>query len=658
MSSLAQRSSQGLNDAVLLQDINETAFIQNLQIRFKNKFPYTYIGQTVISVNPYQQLDIYSDETIKSYRNVNFYEMPPHVFALADNSFRTMTTQNKSQCILISGESGSGKTEASKSILQFITNVKPSEQSRKIRDRLIKSNPLLEAFGNAKTNKNDNSSRFGKYMDVEFDYKGMVCGGHILNYLLEKARVIKQNNGERNFHIFYQLLAHPQLRLKYNLSEDSKAYDILGTGTIHKDDLSDFEDTLNAMKVSEFSEKEQDSLLQIIATILHLGNVGFEEENGIAHISKDAKTQEAVKNAANLLGHPIEKISKALTKKTIEAGGRHIETNLNKAAAEYARDALNKALYSKSFDWLVERLNQALKSQATARSIKGSSKNVIGLLDIYGFEIFEKNVFEQFCINYCNEKLQQLCVQLSLKQEQEEYKSEQIEWEPVDYFDNIPICKLIEQKPTGIIAILDEECRLPGDTSDQSFLSKMEDNFPHSQFFTSHKIMKNNADRKTIERGTQFRIRHYAGDVTYNVENFLERNNDAFYRDLKFAIVTSSNQIAQGFFTKEDIARKRLPETAATQFKTSLNNLMEILMSKEPSYVRCIKPNNYKSAQQFDNQLVSHQVKYLGLMENLRIRRAGFAYRRSYTEFLNRYKCLSTDTWPNYSAFANVCPAP
>ena len=651
MSSLTQRSSHGLNDAVLLENINDAAFIKNLQLRHKNKFPYTYIGQTVISVNPYQQLPIYSPDTMASYRNVNFYEMPPHVFALADNSYRTMTTQNKSQCILISGESGSGKTEASKYILQYITNVKPNKESLNIKNRLIESNPLLEAFGNAKTNKNDNSSRFGKYMDVEFDYKGMACGGHILNYLLEKARVIKQNQGERNFHIFYQLISNPEMRSKYNLESNPKFYDILGNEPTHKDDIQNFEDTLNAMKISDFSQNEQDSLFKIIATILHLGNVGFEEEDSIASIKNDEKSQAALKNAANLLGLDIQKLSKALTKKTIEAGGKQILTNLNKPDAEYARDAMNKALYSKTFDWLVARINEALKNQSKHRqSLKrASSKNVIGLLDIYGFEIFEKNVFEQFCINYCNEKLQQLCVQLTLKQEQEEYKSEQIEWESVDYFDNLPICKLIEQKPSGIIAILDEECRLPGKTSDLSFLSKMEDNFPRNQYFTSHKLMKSTADRKTIERDNQFRIRHYAGDVTYNVENFLERNNDAFYRDLKFAIVTSSNPIAQGFFTKEDIARKRLPETAATQFKTSLNNLMEILMSKEPSYVRCIKPNNYKSANQFDNELVGHQVKYLGLMENLRIRRAGFAYRRKYTEFLDRYKCLCPQTWPNYA---------
>lgn len=645
---ITQRAAYGLNDAVLLPTVTESAFIENLRKRFKNAFPYTYIGQNVVSVNPYKTLPIYDKATMESYRNVNFYELPPHLYALADNAYRIMIGQSKSQCILISGESGSGKTEASKYILQYLTNVKPSEQAEKIKNRLIQSNPLLESFGNATTNKNDNSSRFGKYMDVEFDYKGLAVGGHILNYLLEKARVCTQNQGERNFHIFYQLMTHEEYCSKFKLTGKASDYKILG-GKKTKSDSDDFKLTLKAMSTSGLSDSEQESLLKIIATILHLGNVEFQDAEN-AELSDNPKSQDGLRNAAKCLGVTTEVLSKALTKRTIEARGNTIETDLDKDAAEYARNAMNKALYSKTFDWLVQKINAGLRSgYGNRKSLKrASSRNVIGLLDIYGFEIFDKNVFEQFCINYCNEKLQQLCVQLTLKQEQEEYKAEGIEWQAVDFFDNIPICKMIEGKPKGILAVLDEECRLPGERTDKTFLDKLQDTMRGSQHFVPHA-----QDRKNISH-EQFKIKHYAGDVVYDIENFLEKNNDAFYRDLKTCIKISDNEIAQNFFTEEDIQRKKQPETAGTQFKNSLNKLMDILMSKEPSYVRCIKPNEHKSSAQFDDRLVNHQVKYLGLMENLRIRRAGFVYRRPYTEFLTRYKCLASSTWPAWRGAAQT----
>lgn len=309
--------------------------------------------------------------------------------------------------------------------------------------------------------------------------------------------------------------------------------------------------------------------------------------------------------------------------------------------AIYARDALAKAVYDRLFTWLVSRINTSLHAAHIAKK-----NSVMGILDIYGFEIFRKNSFEQFCINFCNEKLQQLFIELTLKQEQEEYLREGIEWEPVQYFDNKVICNLIEEKHKGIIALMDEECLRPGDPTDLSFLRKMNDNLGEHAHYICHSRASTTV-QKTLGRD-EFRLVHYAGDVTYNVHGFLDKNNDLLFRDLKEAMASCKNEIITKCFPSSDISSKKRPETAVTQFKNSLNNLMDILMCKEPSYIRCIKPNDMQAHGHFDVELVRHQVKYLGLMENLRVRRAGFAYRRTYELFLQRYKCLSRQTWPHY----------
>lgn len=314
---------------------------------------------------------------------------------------------------------------------------------------------------------------------------------------------------------------------------------------------------------------------------------------------------------------------------------------LNRDMAIYARDALAKAVYDRLFTWLVSRINTSLHAAHIAKK-----NSVMGILDIYGFEIFRKNSFEQFCINFCNEKLQQLFIELTLKQEQEEYLREGIEWEPVQYFDNKVICNLIEEKHKGIIALMDEECLRPGDPTDLSFLRKMNDNLGEHAHYICHSRASTTV-QKTLGRD-EFRLVHYAGDVTYNVHGFLDKNNDLLFRDLKEAMASCKNEIITKCFPSSDISSKKRPETAVTQFKNSLNNLMDILMCKEPSYIRCIKPNDMQAHGHFDVELVRHQVKYLGLMENLRVRRAGFAYRRTYELFLQRYKCLSRQTWPHY----------
>lgn len=647
---LHRRDHIGVQDFVLLEDYRSNeAFVDNLQKRFSEDLIYTYIGPVLVSVNPYHDLDIYNREVIKSYKNVNFYELPPHVFAIADASYRAMRGENRDQCILISGESGAGKTEASKKILLYIAaSSTHSQDVERVKDRLLESNPLLEAFGNAKTVRNDNSSRFGKYMDIQFDYKGAPIGGHILNYLLEKSRVVHQAEGERSFHIFYQLLvgATPLILTSLKLTSQPENYFYLNQDDGNTLQLMDDQNNWKLMKHSletlDFSQEQQRALFAIVASVLHLGNVKFEnaESSDLAVVANI----DVVNTITELLGCQEDLLLSALQNKTIEAKGEKMKSPLTVEQALYAKDALAKGIYDRLFSWIVKKINSSLSN-------KGRHKcSLMGLLDIYGFEIFTLNSFEQFCINYCNEKLQQLFIQLTLKSEQEEYQREGIQWEPVEYFNNKVICDLIEAKPVGIVAVLDEECLRPGDTSDQTFLEKLSTTIGKHPHFVSH-VATDNSTRKTIQRD-EFRLLHYAGDVTYNIKGFLDKNNDLLFRDLKEAMSSSSNPITRECFPASELNSKKRPDTAGTQFKASLAQLMDILMSKDPSYVRCIKPNDYKRPKLFEEKIVHHQVKYLGLMENLRVRRAGFAYRRPYEVFLKRYKSLCPDTWPSFRGSA------
>ncbi|XP_046657965.1 unconventional myosin IC-like [Daphnia pulicaria] len=638
------RDRVGVQDFVLLEDhTSESAFIENLQKRFNEGLIYTYIGPVLVSVNPYKNLPIYGSDYVEKYRNVNFYELPPHVFALTDTALRSLRGELINQCILISGESGAGKTEASKKVLQFIAaTTRKKANLETVKDKLLQSNPVLEAFGNAKTNRNDNSSRFGKYMDVEFDFTGDPTGGHIINYLLEKSRVVFQAKGERNFHIFYQLLAGADDALleKLSLKRDPSHYVYLKQGDSSKvsgvDDAEGFKTVREALKVMEIGDEEQQALYLLLSVIIHLGNIEFASgDGGRARITNP----DLVSTIAKLLQCPEDKLVKALLNKTIEARDDVVVSPMARDEAVKARDALSKSVYERMFTWLVQRLNRSLQS-----SWEVKKKYVLGILDIYGFEIFQSNSFEQLCINYCNEKLQQLFIELTLKSEQDEYRREGIAWEPVTYFDNKIICDLIEEKHKGIISIMDEECLVPGETNDKTFLNKMDKLLSDHPHYLSH-AKGDNKMKKTIER-EEFRLLHYAGEVTYNVKGFLEKNNDLLYRDLKDAMISSSNLITKDVFTSSELSSKKRPDTAASQFKTSLARLVEILISKEPSYIRCIKPNDVKKSSMFETGIVTHQVKYLGLVENLRVRRAGFAYRRPYEAFLNRYKSLCPDTWP------------
>ncbi|XP_013993100.1 unconventional myosin-Ic isoform X1 [Salmo salar] len=650
-STLTARDRVGVQDFVLLENYtSEAAFIENLRRRFGENLIYTYIGSVLVSVNPNKDLEIYSKAHMERYRGVSFYEISPHIYAVSDNTYRAMRTERRDQCILISGESGAGKTESSKKILQYYATTCPvTDRMSTLRDRLLQSNPVLEAFGNAKTLHNDNSSRFGKYMDVQFDFRGAPIGGHILNYLLEKSRVVHQNHGERNFHIFYQLLegGEQDLLSKLGLERNAQKYQYLVKGCCPRvssiNDKNDWRTVRKALTVIGFHEDEVEDLLNIIASVLHLGNTQFGEgKNGENQIT----TEPQLKYLSKLLGVDGAALREALTHKKITAKGEEMISPLSFEQAVAARDALAKAVYGRAFTWLVVKINQSLAFKDDVYNSSKGSSSVIGLLDIYGFEVFQHNSFEQFCINYCNEKLQQLFIELTLKSEQEEYEAEGITWEPVKYFDNKIICDLVEEKHKGLISILDEECLRPGEPSDISFLEKLEDTLGGHAHFVTHKLA-NAKTRKAVSR-EEFKLIHYAGEVNYSVNGFLDKNKDLLYRNLKEVICQSDSQVLSQCFHREEVTDQKRPETAATQFKNSLAKLIEILMSKDPSYVRCIKPNDAKQSGRFDEALVRHQVKYLGLMENLRVRRAGFAYRRHYETFLQRYKSLCPGTWPNW----------
>ncbi|EPQ09855.1 Myosin-Ih [Myotis brandtii] len=612
---LTARDKVGVQDFVLLDaHTSESAFLDNLRKRFRENLIYTYIGTLLVSVNPYQELGIYTLSQMELYQGVNFFELPPHVYAIADNAYRMMCSELTNHLILISGESGAGKTEASKKILQYFAMTCPMTDSLEIaRDRLLLSNPVLEAFGNAKTLRNDNSSRFGKYMDIQFDFKGIPIGGHIIGYLIEKSRVVYQNHGERNFHIFYQLLegGEEQLLAYLGLERDPQLYRYLaqahGANESSMDDRNDWKTVSNAFAVIDFTEDDLENLFGIIASILHLGNVCFRENHqGCATIP----VINEIKWIAKLLGVQPSALLEALTHRKIEAQTEEVICPLTLENSVYARDAMAKAVYGRTFTWLVNKINSSLVNKEFTK------KTVIGLLDIYGFEVFDKNGFEQFCINYCNEKLQQLLIERTLKAEQAEYEMEGIEWEPIQYFNNKIICDLVEERHKGIISILDEECIRPGPASDLSFLEKLEEKVgKHAHFQTWDNLWRVWDSKGFSGQGSQSLLLMGENVTTICLESW-------------------------------GLKGQRL--MVGTQFKTSLSSLLEILISKEPSYIRCIKPNERKEPSKFDDFLIRHQIKYLGLMEHLRVRRAGFAYRRKYEHFLQRYKSLCPDTWPHW----------
>ncbi|XP_066465075.1 unconventional myosin-Ie-like [Eleutherodactylus coqui] len=628
----------GVDDMVLLPKITEEAIVDNLKKRYMDDFIFTYIGPVLISVNPFKQLPYFTEKEIELYQGAAQYENPPHIYALADTMYRNMLIDGENQCVIISGESGAGKTVAAKYIMGYISKVSGGgAKVQQVKDIILKSNPLLEAFGNAKTVRNNNSSRFGKYFEIQFSRGGEPDGGRISNFLLEKSRVVSQNSGERNFHIFYQLLEGVSAEDRENLGVTSPDYYFyLNQSAVYNvEDVSDkneFAETMAAMDVVGVSHEAQASVLKIIAGILHLGNIGFRESGNYAMVD----SEDFLAFPSYLLGIDQSWLKEKLTSRKMDSkwGGKSeiIDVTLNVEQACFTRDALSKALYSRLFDYLVEAVNKAMR--------KDTEEYNIGVLDIYGFEIFQKNGFEQFCINFVNEKLQQIFIELTLKAEQEEYVQEGIRWNPIEYFNNKIVCDLIENKvnPPGIMSVLDDVCatmHAKGEGADQTLLQKLQSAIGSHEHFNSW------------NKG--FIIHHYAGKVSYTAEGFCERNRDVLFTDLIELMQSSEIPFIRERFSENlNADKKGRPTTASNKIKKQANDLVQTLMKCTPHYIRCIKPNETKKPRDWENSRVKHQVEYLGLRENIRVRRAGYAYRRVFQKFLNRYAILTRETWPEW----------
>ncbi|XP_034029626.1 myosin IEb [Thalassophryne amazonica] len=628
----------GVDDMVLLSKISEDAITDNLKKRYMDDYIFTYIGPVLISVNPFKQLPYFTDREVELYQGAAQYENPPHIYALADNMYRNMMIDSENQCVIISGESGAGKTVAAKFIMSYVSKVSGGgDKVQHVKDIILQSNPLLEAFGNAKTVRNNNSSRFGKYFEIQFSRGGAPDGGKISNFLLEKSRVVSQNPGERNFHIYYQLLDGATGEQRENLGVTTPDYynylNQSETYTVEDvNDKKDFSETMEAMSVVGLSVEDQDSVLQLVAGILHLGNISFREENNYAVV----ESRDFLAFPSYLLGIAQDGLCSKLTSRIMDSkwGGKteSISVTLNTEQAVFTRDALSKALYTRLFDFLVDSVNKAMQ--------KKHEELNIGVLDIYGFEIFQQNGFEQFCINFVNEKLQQIFIELTLKAEQEEYVQEGIKWSPIEYFNNKVVCDLIESKlsPPGIMSILDDVCatmHAKGEGADQTLLQKLQGQIGSHEHFSSW------------NRG--FVVHHYAGKVSYDVSGFCERNRDVLFSDIIELMQSSEFTFIRALFPENLEAEKRgRPTTASSKIKKQANSLVQTLMKCTPHYIRCIKPNETKRPRDWEENRVRHQVEYLGLRENIRVRRAGYAYRRIFNKFLQRYAILTKETWPQW----------
>lgn len=633
-----------VDDLVRLEDMNIPTVMLNLKERAKKDLIYTNVGSILVSVNPYQLLPIYTPAVMEQYRR-QIPGLPPHPFSVADQCYRALFEEKKNQAILVSGESGAGKTEAVKVVLQYLAEVAGSSSG--VEQKILLANPILEAFGNAKTIRNNNSSRFGKWVEIHFA-SGRIIGAKTINYLLEKVRVVQQAATERNYHIFYQLLAHANsagahgAEMKTSLGlGTAQDYAILNGSGCYQiegvDDAEEFKATMKAMKQLQFDDTQVGVVFKIVAAILHLGNIQFERETD-EKCRVSASSKPALAKAAQLLAIDPKELDQALTTRSIAIMRETTVIPLNESKARESRDSLAKFLYGELFDWLVTRINEALVGKAAP----GVQVQFIGVLDIFGFEIFQNNSFEQLCINFTNEKMQQMFNSSIFKEEEAVYRAEGINHDSVKFVDNQIVLDLIEKKPMGLLHMLDEEIRMPKST-DKTYLDKIaQQHKDHSNFTRPVKI------------ANAFTVQHYAGSVTYNVEGFLDKNRDQMFDDLVRVINTTKVPIIQKIVAPKDIApaatlggSKKASSSAsrslATQFMAQLKELNETIAATSSHYIRCIKPNTQfqPCSQLFDTPMSLRQLRYAGVFEAVEIRKNGFPYRLSYEEFVKRFYMIS-----------------
>jgi myosin-1 len=583
---------------------------------------------------------------MKQYIHQARIDVAPHIFATAESAYRNMITEEENQCVIISGESGAGKTEASKQIQTYIAEVSGGgEGVKKIKTIFLESNPVLEAFGNAKTLRNNNSSRFGKYFELKFNHFGIPEGGMVTNYLLEKSRICSPGKGERNFHIFYQLMKSDfTSKLLLPSPENMKTLSCSECYTVDGlDDKKEFDITLNALRAVGWGNSQIQSLLSLVAAVMHLGNVSFKSKQVDGVEGSAVANKASLECFCSLTKTDYKTVERALLVRelqTMAAGGvvESYEVPQSPTQAATRRDAVCKSLYERMFNLIVERINAAL---AAAGGELQDDVLSIGVLDIYGFEIFENNSFEQLCINYVNEKLQQIFIELTLRSEQAEYELEGITWAPIPFFNNKVVCDLLDSsRPSGVFRILDDTCKtMHGTKSGGDVDAKFIDTA--SQVHGSHKHFTKSSNT--------FTIKHYAGDVSYTGGKFGESNKDALGQDLVLMVQTSGVKLIKHMYSEViDLNDKKGPPTAGQRIRVQCNALVTALMDCSPNYVRCIKSNDEKRPLHIDTNRVRHQSKYLGLSENIKVRRAGYAYRAEYHRFLERFNVLSKKTYPEW----------
>ncbi|KAH7859230.1 hypothetical protein Vadar_033420 [Vaccinium darrowii] len=624
----------GVDDMTKLAYLHEPGVLQNLRCRYDMNEIYTYTGSILIAVNPFQRLPhLYDRHMMEQYKGASLGELSPHPFAIADAAYRQMISEGISQSILVSGESGAGKTESTKMLMHYLAYMggRYAAEGRTVEQQVLESNPVLEAFGNAKTLRNNNSSRFGKFVEIQFDQWGKISGAAIRTYLLERSRVCQVSDPERNYHCFYMLCAAPPEDIKryklgnpsmFHYLNQSNCYELDGV-----DDSKEYLATRRAMDIVGISSDEQDAIFRVVAATLHLGNIEFAKgTDADASEPQDDKSRYHLRTASELLMCDEKSLEDSLCKRVIVTRDETITKCLDPDAAAVSRDALAKIVYSRLFDWLVNKINNSIGQD-------NDSKFLIGVLDIYGFESFTTNSFEQFCINLTNEKLQQHFNQHVFKMEQEEYTKEEIDWSYIEFIDNQDVLDLLEKKPGGIIALLDEACMFPRSTH-ESFAERLYQTFKDHKRFSKPKLSR-----------TDFTICHYAGDVTYQTEFFLDKNKDYVVAEHQALLSASTCSFVSGLFPPlpEDSSKSSKFSSIGSRFKQQLQLLLETLGTTEPHYIRCVKPNNLLKPSVFESSSVLQQLRCGGVMEAIRISCAGFPTRRTFDEFIARFRIIAPD---------------
>nr|XP_061795724.1 myosin-7-like isoform X2 [Nerophis lumbriciformis] len=646
-----------IEDMAMFTFLHEPAVLFNLKERYAAWMIYTYSGLFCVTVNPYKWLPVYNQEVVVAYRGKKRSEAPPHIFSISDNAYQYMLADRENQSILITGESGAGKTVNTKRVIQYFASIaavpsgkkdQAAEKKGTLEDQIIQANPALEAFGNAKTIRNDNSSRFGKFIRIHFDNRGKLSSADIETYLLEKSRVTFQLKAERDYHIFYQILsqAKPELLEMLLITNNPYDYAFISQGETTVASINDSEELMatdEAFDVLGFTQEEKNSIYKLTGAIMHYGNMKFKQKQREEQAETDG-TEDADK-VAYLMGLNSADLTKGLCHPRVKVGNEWVTKGQNVAQVYYAIGALAKSVYEKMFLWMVVRINQSLDT-------KQARQYFIGVLDIAGFEIFDFNTFEQLCINFTNEKLQQFFNHHMFVLEQEEYKKEGIEWTFIDFGMDLQACIDLIEKPMGIMSILEEECMFPK-ASDATFKAKLYDNhLGKSNNFQKPRIVKGKAE-------AHFSLVHYAGTVDYNINNWLVKNKDPLNETVVGLFQKSNLKLLSLLFAgyagadSESGGKGKGGKKKGSSFQTvsalhreNLNKLMTNLRSTHPHFVRCIIPNETKTPGAMENPLVMHQLRCNGVLEGIRICRKGFPNRILYGDFKQRYRILNPSAIP------------